>query len=130
MTTPLDKTLKRELNINGRAFIVALSPEGVKLTLKGRRLGLELRWTDLVNGEAALAVALNASVGRFAQPPATQTPAQTPAPTPTPSRAATRATAQAAAPRAERGTKRNNKVERAANTRKAPKRQRSRSGGR
>ena len=67
MTTPLDKTLKRELNVDGRAFIVALSPDGVKLTLKGRRLGLELRWTDLVNGEAALAVALNASVGKFAQ---------------------------------------------------------------
>jgi IS5 family transposase len=122
MTTPLDKTLRRELNINGRAFIVALSPDGVKLTLKGRRLGLELRWTDLVNGEAALAVALNASVGKFAQPPATQTPAQTR----TPLRAATRA----AAPRAERGTKRNDKVERAAKTRRAPRRQRLRSGGR
>jgi hypothetical protein len=122
MTTPLDKTLRRELNINGRAFIVALSPDGVKLTLKGRRLGLELRWTDLVNGEAALAVALNASVGKFAQPPATQTPAQTR----TPLRAATRA----AAPRAERGTKRNDKVERAAKTRRAPRRQRSRGGGR
>jgi hypothetical protein len=79
MTTPLDKTLKRELNLDGRAFIVALSPDGVKLTLKGRRHGLELRWTDLVNGEAALAVALNASVGKFAR-----TPAKTPAPTPTP----------------------------------------------
>ncbi len=131
MTTPLDKTLKRELNINGRAFIVALSPEGVKLTLKGRRLGLELRWKDLVNGEAALAVALNASVGQFAQPPATQPPAtRTPARTPDPSRAQTRAAALTAVPRAERTTKRNNKVERAANTRKAPQRQRSRRGGR
>ena len=130
MTTPLDKTLKRELNINGRAFIVALSPEGVKLTLKGRRLGLELRWTDLVNGEAALAVALNASVGQFAQPPATQPPATRRPPDTGPFRAQTRAAALTAVPRAERGTKRNNKVERAANTRKAPQRQRSRRGGR
>ena len=66
MTTRLDKTLKRELNIEGRAFMLAFSPDGLKLTLKGRRKGLELHWGDLVNGEAALAVALNASVGTFA----------------------------------------------------------------
>jgi hypothetical protein len=114
MTTPLDKTLRRELNIDGRAFIVALSPDGVKLTLKGRRLGLELRWTDLVNGEAALAVALNASVGKFAKVSAQP---REPAPA-------------AAVPRAERGTKRNDKAARAAKTRRAPRRQRSRSRGR
>ena len=113
MTTPLDKTLKRELNLNGRAFIVALSPEGVKLTLKGRRLGLELRWTDLVNGEAALAVALNASVGKFAHTPA-----------PTPAAPRMPAHAQAVAPRAERGTKGNKKVARAAKSRRVPTRQR------
>jgi hypothetical protein len=67
VTTHLDKTLKRELTIDGRAFIVAVSPEGIKITLKGRRKGQELRWRDLVSGEAALAVALNASVGKFAE---------------------------------------------------------------
>ena len=71
MTTPLEKTLKREIAISGRAFILAISPEGLKLTLKGRRKGLELRWEALVNGDAALAVALNASIGRF--PAATST---------------------------------------------------------
>ena len=71
MTTPLEKTLKRELNIHGRTFIVAISPEGLKLTLKGRRKGLELQWDALVSGEAALAVALNASVGEFAAEPDT-----------------------------------------------------------
>ena len=69
MTTLLDKTLKRELNIHGRQFIVAISPEGLKLTLKGRRKGLELHWDALVNGDAALAVALNASVGEFVTEP-------------------------------------------------------------
>lgn len=73
--TPLDKTLKRELKIEGRAFVVAVSPEGLKLTLKGKRLGQELRWTDLISGEAALATALNASLGEFAQdPPPKRTP--------------------------------------------------------
>jgi hypothetical protein len=61
----------------------------LKLTLKGKRNGFEVAWTQLVNGEAALAVALQASVGAFAaqdkptpvtkrpaaQPPASQPPA-------------------------------------------------------
>ena len=66
MTTKLEKTLKRELWIQDRPFVLAISPEGLKLTLKGRRKGQELKWVDLVSGEAALAVALNASVGTFA----------------------------------------------------------------
>jgi hypothetical protein len=65
MTTRLDKTLKRELTLEGRTFIVAVSPEGLKLTLKGKRKGQELRWDDLISGDAALAAALNASVGTF-----------------------------------------------------------------
>ncbi len=71
MTTPLEKTLKRELRIKGRAFILAISPGGLKLTLKGRRKGLELQWDALVSGDAALAVALNASIGEFVTEPPT-----------------------------------------------------------
>ena len=63
MTTLLDKTLKRELRINGRPYIVTLSSETLKLTNKGKRKGLELRWDALVSGDAALAVALTASLG-------------------------------------------------------------------
>jgi hypothetical protein len=62
MTTKLDKTLKREIEIGARAYVVTLTPESLKLTLKGRRKGQELKWVDLVSGEAALAVALNASL--------------------------------------------------------------------
>jgi hypothetical protein len=69
MTTPLEKTLKRELTIKGQTYIVAISPEGLKLTAKGRRKGLELQWESLVSGDAALAVALNASVGQFGAEP-------------------------------------------------------------
>jgi hypothetical protein len=67
MTTPLEKTVKRALSIEGRDYVVSLSPEGMKLTLKGHRLGVELKWADLVNGEAALATALQASLGRFTE---------------------------------------------------------------
>jgi hypothetical protein len=82
MTTRLEKTLKRQLTLDGRTFIVAVSPEGLKITLKGKRKGQELRWSDLVSGEAALAVALNASVGRFESPPmpAKRSVASAPAP--------------------------------------------------
>jgi hypothetical protein len=65
MTTRLEKTLKRELLVDGRSFILAISPEVLKLTLKGKRKGLELHWETLVSGDAALAVALNASIGKF-----------------------------------------------------------------
>jgi hypothetical protein len=66
MTTSLDKTLRRQIHVNGGDYIIALSPEGLKITLKGKRKGLELSWSSLVSGDAALAVALNASVGQFA----------------------------------------------------------------
>jgi hypothetical protein len=62
MATKLDKTLKRELDIDGAPYILAIDPAGLKLTQKGRRKGLELAWKDLVSGEAQLAVALKASV--------------------------------------------------------------------
>lgn len=62
MTAKLDKTLRREITIAREPWIVWISPEGLKLTRKRRRKGLELRWNDLVSGDAALAAALNASV--------------------------------------------------------------------
>lgn len=60
--TPLDKPLRRELDVDGRAYTLTLDPEGLKLTPKGKRKGLELRWQDLVSGDAALATALQASL--------------------------------------------------------------------
>jgi hypothetical protein len=66
--TPLHSTLKRALTIDGRDYVLTLNETALKLTLKGKRNGVELPWTDLVNGEAALAVALHASLGAFAKP--------------------------------------------------------------
>jgi len=60
--TRLEKTLKRELAIDGRAYVLTVGPEGLKLAPKGHRKGLELTWHDLVSGETALATALNASL--------------------------------------------------------------------
>jgi hypothetical protein len=69
MTTRLDKTLKRELHIGDRPYILTISPLTLKLTPKGKRKGLELSWEGLVNGDAALAAALNASLGGLAANP-------------------------------------------------------------
>lgn len=63
--TPLDKTLKRSLTIKGVDYVVTLSAATLKLTRKGRRIGMELKWEDITSGESALAIALRASVGRF-----------------------------------------------------------------
>ena len=66
--TPLDKPIKRSLSIKGVDYVVTLTPEALKLTRKGHRLGVDLKWSDLTSGESALAVALQASVGKFDPP--------------------------------------------------------------
>ncbi|TYT25531.1 hypothetical protein FZO89_04225 [Luteimonas viscosa] len=60
--TPLDKPLRRELQIDDQPYTLTLDPEGLKLVRKGHRNGLELRWRELVSGDAALATALRASL--------------------------------------------------------------------
>lgn len=65
MATVLDKALKRQVTVDGVDYRVALDPEGIRLTSKGmRKPEVELRWRDLLSGEAAMAVALNASLAR------------------------------------------------------------------
>ncbi len=60
--TPLDRPLRRELLIDDLAYTLMIEPEGLKLTEKGRRKGVELKWKDLVSGDEAIAVALRASL--------------------------------------------------------------------
>ena len=76
MATRLDRTLKREIAVRGKPFVVSISPQGLKLVGKGRRKGLELAWEDLTSGEAALATALNASIaeGLVLEPSARNAP--------------------------------------------------------
>ena len=62
MTTRLEGQLKREISVGDDVYTLTLSGDGFLLARKGRRKGLEIRWADLVNGEAALATALNASL--------------------------------------------------------------------
>lgn len=50
MATKLDKTIKREIELDGQPFMVAISPDGVKLTQKGFRKGREMSWKALWSG--------------------------------------------------------------------------------
>jgi hypothetical protein len=70
MTTKLEKELRREVNISGEAWIITVTPQTLKLTRKGRRIGIELAWKDIVSGDAAMAAALNASVRPRSKRPA------------------------------------------------------------
>jgi hypothetical protein len=62
MATKLEKTLKREIDVDGKAYMLAISPEGLKLTEKGRRKGQELSWKGLLNGQAAAPSAVGGSM--------------------------------------------------------------------
>ena len=62
MATKLDKVLKREIEVDGQAYIASISPEGVKVTKKGFRKGNEITWRQIVGGEANLNADLSASV--------------------------------------------------------------------
>lgn len=50
MATKLDKTIKREIELDGNAYMVTISPDGVKLTQKGFRKGREMSWRALWEG--------------------------------------------------------------------------------
>jgi hypothetical protein len=62
MATKLEKALKREIQVDGKPYVLTVDPKGLKITEKGHRKGQELLWKDLLSGQAALAVALNASL--------------------------------------------------------------------
>jgi hypothetical protein len=55
MATKLNKQLKREIDVDGKPYMITLSPEGVKLTEKGKRLGREHSWKELLGNEGAAA---------------------------------------------------------------------------
>ena len=63
MATKLEKTLKREIEIDGKAYMGAISPEGVKVTQKGFRRGPEMTWRAIISGEAEMTQQLKSSVG-------------------------------------------------------------------
>jgi len=47
MATKLDKTIRREIEIDGEQFTIAISPDGFRLTKKRFRSGVALSWKSL-----------------------------------------------------------------------------------
>lgn len=62
MATKLDKAIKRELELDGKLYTVTISPDGVKVVEKGKRLGRELSWHTIVSGDAELTQDLRISM--------------------------------------------------------------------
>jgi hypothetical protein len=62
MATKLDKSIKRELEHQGKLYTITLAPDGVKVVEKGKRNGKELSWASIISGDAALNEDLKISV--------------------------------------------------------------------
>ena len=65
MTAKLDGLIKRELRLGAEIYTVSMSPEGVKIALKGKRKGREISWETLLSGDAELAQQLKMSLDAY-----------------------------------------------------------------
>jgi hypothetical protein len=53
MVTKLDRPVRRELWIGEKPYVITISPDRLRVAIKGRRKGRELLWEDLVGDDAA-----------------------------------------------------------------------------
>lgn len=58
MATKLDKTIRREIEIDGETFTISVSPEGIRLTKKRFRSGVAVSWKSLWGRHVAEAPSL------------------------------------------------------------------------
>jgi hypothetical protein len=68
MTAKLDKSIKRELELDGKTYTITIAPDGVKVTEKGRRNGPEISWRTIISGDATLNADLKTSVDATQNP--------------------------------------------------------------
>lgn len=62
MAVKLEKSIKRELELEGKTYTVQIAPEGIKVTEKGKRKGREISWRAIISGDAQLAEELKLSM--------------------------------------------------------------------
>lgn len=62
MAVKLEKSIKRELDLEGRVYTIQIAPEGIKVTEKGKRKGREISWRAIISGDAQLAEDLKLSI--------------------------------------------------------------------
>ncbi|MDQ2889310.1 MAG: hypothetical protein M3R65_01985 [Gemmatimonadota bacterium] len=65
MTAKLDKPLKREVELDGSAYTVTVTAEGVSIAPKGRRSRRFLSWQTILSGDAELTRDLKISLDAF-----------------------------------------------------------------
>jgi hypothetical protein len=65
VATRLDKTIKRELDLDGQLYTVSVSSQGIRIVPKGRRKGHEISWDELLSGEAELRRDLKMSLDMY-----------------------------------------------------------------
>jgi len=47
MATKLERTIRREITIDGEPYTIAISPDGLRLTRKRFRSGVEMSWKTI-----------------------------------------------------------------------------------
>lgn len=62
MAVKLEKSIKRELEMDGKTYTIQIAPEGIKVTEKGKRKGREISWRSIISGDAQLAEDLKISI--------------------------------------------------------------------
>ena len=62
MPTKLERTIKREIDVDGKPYTVVISPAGIKVTEKGKRKGHDVSWKSIVSGDTTLVEDLKISV--------------------------------------------------------------------
>jgi hypothetical protein len=78
MVTPLERPLRRAIEIDGKPYVATFRPDGVRVVAKGRRKGIEITWKQILDGEIQLHAQLARSLTR-PQPSDSATEAATPA---------------------------------------------------
>jgi hypothetical protein len=63
MATKLDKAIKRELEIDGKTYTIIMSPEGIKITPKGGRIGRETSWRSMMGTEGSSGAGAGGGMG-------------------------------------------------------------------
>lgn len=62
MAVKLEKSIKRELEMDGKSYTIQIAPEGIKVTEKGKRKGREISWRSIISGDAQLSEDLKLSI--------------------------------------------------------------------
>ena len=74
MITPLEKPLRRAVQIEGKPYVVTLTPTGLRLVPKGHRKGVEITWQQILDGEVELSAQLVGSLADRSPPSGSDRP--------------------------------------------------------